>query len=672
MSGAVRLAFDAVAVARDATAHGLVVVAGAGLSMGPPSSLPGWTAINNAFLENLALRLAAHTGGEVGYDVAEFVLERRETADVAQPDLQAQLAEESLGEQYFALFKPLDIATWNDGHAAIAALAATGFLRAVVTTNFDRLIELAIDAAGGHASVYCAPDDFERLSNELVDGPAPVAIPVIKVHGSVDRAATMVDTLRQRVVGRPKSLEAALTRLFCNHAVLVVGFSGADLAYDPHYLGLRQGAAGSPSFTVVNREGDPPKAALADLVASAGAQARIVDGTLPECLIAVSTALGQSGPLVKPAFDVEMEFPGIRRASLPSQVHEAWARSISPVRAAVVLASIARAAGSDDAAFRLLMRTMPHHLKANLHADPALPTQLNMLAATLIEACHVDPELSAEAFRGEAALRVLSVKGVQRDAESLALLALGLALCGHAAESDAAGLAALKESRENFKPTVRADVLCTLARFWTLTERWSSAYVEALRQTYDLMFEWGDEPRRACVGAMLTRFLVEAGQLDAAAAILVDCQRVVRRLNLAITGNDLIAAGGRLYLAEGRREKALSALASACQHYAAGQHNLRLAETLLPLAEAAASAGNADALKQAVGRFDDLLPLVPGMALPRSASRVRLFCSVGAFEEARGVVNDLVSLGKRWGDHPWIPDLAGRLEQRIAAAAAGA
>jgi hypothetical protein len=127
MSEAVRPAFDAVAVARDATAHGLVVVAGAGLSMGPPSSLPGWTAINNAFLENLALRLAAHTGGEVGYDVAEFVLERRETADVAQPDLQAQLAEESLGEQYFALFKPLDIATWNDGHAAIAALAATGF-----------------------------------------------------------------------------------------------------------------------------------------------------------------------------------------------------------------------------------------------------------------------------------------------------------------------------------------------------------------------------------------------------------------------------------------------------------------------------------------------------------------------------------------------------------------
>ena len=81
------------------------------------------------------------------------------------------------------------------------------------------------------------------------------------------------------------------------------------------------------------------------------------------------------------------------------------------------------------------------------------------------------------------------------------------------------------------------------------------------------MFEWGDEPRRARVGAMLARFLVGAGQLEAAAAILVDCQRVVRRLNLAITGNDLIAAGGRLYLAEGHREKALSALTSASRHY---------------------------------------------------------------------------------------------------------
>ena len=162
MTDAARPWIDPPTVARDARLHGLVVVAGAGLSMGPPSSLPGWTEINDAFLESLAMRLADHTDGTVGYDVLELVLERRETAAAAQPDLQAQLAEESLGEHYFALFEPLDIETWNDGHAALAAIAATGLLRAVVTTNFDRLIELALDAAGVRPTVYCEPDDFDR------------------------------------------------------------------------------------------------------------------------------------------------------------------------------------------------------------------------------------------------------------------------------------------------------------------------------------------------------------------------------------------------------------------------------------------------------------------------------------------------------------------------------
>src|SRR6185436_8126474 len=118
MTDAGRPPFDAATVAGDARAHGLVVVAGAGLSMGPPSSLPGWTAINDAFLESLAVCIGVHTGGEVGGDVLQFVLERREQAAAAQPDLQAQLAEESLGEHYFAVFEPLDIETWNDGHAA--------------------------------------------------------------------------------------------------------------------------------------------------------------------------------------------------------------------------------------------------------------------------------------------------------------------------------------------------------------------------------------------------------------------------------------------------------------------------------------------------------------------------------------------------------------------------
>ena len=662
-----RDSMNAAAVWQQATAHGLVVLAGAGVSMGPPSSLPGWTDINDAFLDNLGLLLARHTDGEVGYDIAHFVLERRDAAAVVQPDLQAQLAEESLSERYFGLFEPLDIETWNDGHAAIAALAATGLLRAVVTTNFDRLIELAVDAAGARATVYCSPDDFERLAAELEagDAPEPGTVPVIKVHGSVGRAETMVDTLRQRVLGRPEALEAALAVLFRRHATLVVGFSGADLAYDPHYLGLHDGAAASPSFTVVNRAGDEPNAALAELVDSAGEHARIVDGTLPQCLDALATAAGHKGELVRPEFDVELEHPGMRRKSLFAQVGLSWAQSISPVSAAVVLASIAKAAGSSDAAFQLLMKTMPHHLRAGLKTDPALPRQLGMIAETLIEACHVDDELSAGVFKGgSAALTVLS-GDLRLDTESLALFALALSLVGEPARSDAAALQALRETREQFKPTVRADTVWILARRQTLSELWKPSWLGIVRETYDLMFNWGDEPRRARLGAMLVRYLVESGQADAAPPILADCQSVARRLGLAGTHNHLLAALGRLYLAEERRDDALRVLESACRHAEASQQNLLLAETLLPLAEAAAAAGDANLLQQSVARFDGLLPLIPGMGLPRAAMQVRLLCSAGAFDEARGAVADLRSLGERWGFHPWIGELAKRLEERI-------
>ena len=143
-----------------------------------------------------------------------------------------------------------------------------------------------------------------------------------------------------------------------------------------------------------------------------------------------------------------------------------------------------------------------------------LPFVIRSVQPVLIEADREVEEAAASlGLRGKPLL----------DAESLALRGLALALCGEALHADAAGSAALEASREEFTPTVRADTICTLARTWTLDERWSASYVEALRQTYELMFHWGDEPRRARVGAMLARFLVEAGQLDDAEAILLDC-----------------------------------------------------------------------------------------------------------------------------------------------------
>jgi len=662
-----RPVLDIAALVNDIQTHGLVVVAGAGLSMSPPSSLPGWTAINRVFLDNLALLLARHTEGQTGYDVANFIVDRAETVGVASPDFQAQFAEEALGAHYFELFKPLDIGTWNPAHAAIAALASTGLLRAVVTTNFDRLTELAMTAAGARPVVYASPSEFEALAGALARE-GGTEVPVIKVHGSVERRETLVDTLRQRVQGRPAVLETTLAGLFSKHAVLIVGFSGADLGYDPHYLGLRKGAKQCPSLTVIQRPGEEPKPGLVDLVEVGEDRARWAEGELPGCLVSVVRALKSPARLVTSEYDVEMDYPGLRQEALRSVVASTWASSISPVQATVVLASIARAAGSEDAAFRLLTGTMPFHLRAGLHADPALTRQVTMMGGILTEACHVDGSLSGKRFAGDAALTLLTAKELKRDAETLAWIALGYGLCGCTTESDSTALAALKESRDTFTPPLRSDVICLLARIWALSERWSPAYVETLRQTYQLMTDWGDEPRRARVGGHLARFLIEMGQIEEATEVLIDSQRVVVRLQLAVLANEILVVIGRLHLAEKRLNEAFQALNSACGHFQKSGQNLRLMEALLPLGEAAALLGDQEVLQRVSAGFDDLLPLVPGMALPQTSSRVRLLCAAGAFDLARNSVANLRALGESWNEIIWIPELADRLDSAIAAA----
>jgi hypothetical protein len=286
-----------------------------------------------------------------------------------------------------------------------------------------------------------------------------------------------------------------------------------------------------------------------------------------------------------------------------------------------------------------------------------------MLAAEMIEMARLHPELRTEP--GITALEALSLREVRPDTVGLALQALAFALCGDAVSCDAAGLQALRESREDFHPARRADAICALARGWTVCERWDMPLREALHQEYERMFHFGDEPRRIRVGAVYGRFLIEAGEIETAERVLVDCQAASRRLKLPQPHNDLVALGGRLHLAFRRDAEALRTLRSVYGHFERSGQRLRLAETLLPLREAAVAAGDAELLGRSQEVLDRLLTMLPGFALPYAASQVRLYSALGAFDDARGVVENLRGLGKRWRDHVWINELAGRLDHRL-------
>lgn len=228
--------------------RGLVVFAGAGLSVPTPSALPGWRHLNTAFLDALCVRLAKFTDGEVGPGLLEWLVTRCDQNQVISPDFQAQLAEDECGVEYFRMFQVLDIDAWNTGHAAIAALAKAGVLRALITTNFDRLTEHALRKAEVEFRVFGDVADFEALEH-FVANSTPEGnrvLPVIKAHGSVESPESMVDTLCQRMIGRPLALERAISQLLGRHASLVLGFSGADLAEPRTTSGWRRARGRAP------------------------------------------------------------------------------------------------------------------------------------------------------------------------------------------------------------------------------------------------------------------------------------------------------------------------------------------------------------------------------------------------------------------------------------------
>src|SRR5262249_55586230 len=136
------------------------------------------------------------------------------------------------------------------------------------------------------------------------------------------------------------------------HAVLVAGVSGADPAYHPEYLGPRAGAAGSPALVVLHRFGAEPPRALGG-VGRGAPRARLVGRERPG---GPESPPGRGAPRLgapRPAWDTEMEWPGIRPQTMGALAYD-WAESVGWLQAANVMATVCEAAGSMDAATRLL------------------------------------------------------------------------------------------------------------------------------------------------------------------------------------------------------------------------------------------------------------------------------------------------------------------------------
>ena len=104
-------------------------------------------------------------------------------------------------------------------HVAIAKLAASGYIRVILTTNFDRLIEKALHDADISPTVISTTDQLKGALPLVHSG-----VTVIKLHG--DYLDTRIKNTGEELLVYDPEMNLLLDRVLDEYGLLVCGWSG--------------------------------------------------------------------------------------------------------------------------------------------------------------------------------------------------------------------------------------------------------------------------------------------------------------------------------------------------------------------------------------------------------------------------------------------------------------
>ena len=145
-------------------------------------------------------------------------------------------------------------------HRAIARLVQGGYVRVIVTTNFDRLIENALTEQGVEPTIVASEDALRGA-----EPPTHSKCFLAKLHG--DYKDSRIRNTETELSDYPELYDEFLDRVFDEHGIVICGWSGEwDLALRNAIL--RAPSRRYPTFWVAR--GSPQEAA-AQLVAHRGA-----------------------------------------------------------------------------------------------------------------------------------------------------------------------------------------------------------------------------------------------------------------------------------------------------------------------------------------------------------------------------------------------------------------
>lgn len=209
-----------------------VPFAGAGISAAPPSCLP----LAGALMHELRRTLWASIIVFARSNQARFCRSeaRRIIREVRLERLLYALQETHGPAAIHQFLSLLRSSAWNQNHAALAALAAEGFLPTCVTLNFDLLLEEAASAHGITSETICPLSD--AAFRHPAGGTTVPSIRIFKPHGSLvprgdtrDEFGLLAPTLAEIGNQPDRRNHEVLRKVFsAGQAILVVGYSDND------------------------------------------------------------------------------------------------------------------------------------------------------------------------------------------------------------------------------------------------------------------------------------------------------------------------------------------------------------------------------------------------------------------------------------------------------------
>lgn len=107
----------------------------------------------------------------------------------------------------------------TEAHRAIATLVAEGYIRVIVTTNFDRLLETALTEKNVAPTVLSSVDQI-RGAVPLIHMPCCI----LKLHG--DYLDSRILNTEEELAGYPEEQNQLLDRIFDEFGLIVCGWSG--------------------------------------------------------------------------------------------------------------------------------------------------------------------------------------------------------------------------------------------------------------------------------------------------------------------------------------------------------------------------------------------------------------------------------------------------------------